>query len=418
MYITSVMVNSISNSIGNESGVITTNSDYNYEMMESFIVTVVAADNGNPTVRRSLVSMTVYIIDENDNDPMFTESVYSPITLPENMAIDQSVAQVNATDSDSGQNGAITYTLAFGQGRFTIDENNGTISLVSSLDRENLDLYQLVITATDNGQMRRSSSASLNITVSDINDNEPVFNATLYQTDVSEDSMVDDLVLTMFASDADIMDNSIIDFAISSGDPYNLFKIEKVISGNGYLGRLRLADRVDYENQTSFQLTVTASDRGVTKMTGTAQVIIDIINTNDNQPMFAMSSYDFSISENIVGAPVGTIVATDADSPTFGTIVSYDFASGTDQSVTSNFTITLTGTVGELRVIGMLDHEKQPVYTFNIVATDSGGSFNSVPVTVNVNNVNEGAPQFEQPFYMANVSENRAANEFVTMVIA
>ena len=405
----------VSNSIGNVSGIISTNDDYNYETMENFTVTVVAADNGNP-IRRSMLSMTVFITDENDNKPVFTPSIYSPITLPENMAIDQSVAQVNADDADSGQNAAITYTLANGQGRFFI-HSNGTISLVSSLDRENVDLYQLVITATDNGQMRLSSSAFLNVTVSDINDNAPQFNATLYQTEVSENSMVDDLVLSIFARDADINNNAVIDFEITNGDPYKLFKIEKVSSGNGYLGRLLIANKVDYENETSFQLTITASDQGIVMMSRSVQVIIDIMNTNDNQPIFALSPYVFFISENVAGAPVGTIVATDADSAPFGTIVSYTFAAGTDQSVTSNFTILTTGTVGELRVIGMLDHEKQPIYTFNIVATDSGMVSMSVPVTVNVTNVNEGAPQFGAPFYMGNVTENRAADEFVIMVI-
>ena len=401
-------------SINNVTGRLSTNQQYDYEMLQNFTVTVVASDRGTPQ-RTSEAILTVLITDKNDNSPTFTQPVYDPISLPEDTAIGYTVALVQASDDDSGSNAAITYTLAYGQGRFAIN-SNGTITLVASMDREITDSYELVITAEDEGQPSRSASVSLNITVSDVNDNPPQFNQTFYLTQLSEDANVGTVVQIVFATDADTGTNADIVFEVADGDPYDLFRIEGQSSGGGYEGRLLLDNKADYENETGFSIRVVAHDQGSGSLSSTALITVNIVNTNDNSPVFLPSTYSFSVSESsIVNTPVGTVVANDNDAGTFGVIASYSFASGTDPTVTSNFSIS--STTGVITVKAPLDHERQPQYQFAVVATDGGGINSTAQVVVNVLNINEGAPQFSLDFYTANVSENRASGEFVIMVM-
>ena len=400
-------------SINNVTGEVFTGEQYDYETVQNFTVAVVASDRGTPQMM-SETTLTVLITDTNDNSPVFSQMVYETVSLSENSTVGHSVMTVQATDDDSGSNAAITYTLAYGQGRFFIN-GNGTISLIAPLDREITELYEVVILAEDEGQPSRSASAALNITVSDVNDNPPQFNQTFYLTQLSEDTSSGTVIQTVFATDADIGTNAEIMFEIADGDPYNLFRIESQNNDTGYEGRLLLNTKADYENETSFSIRIIAHDQGSPSLSSTAHVTVIIVNTNDNSPMFLSSSYTFSVAENsVVGTPVGTVVANDDDAGTFGVITSYSFAIGTDPTVTSNFSIS--STTGIITVGASLDHERQAQYQFAVAATDGGGVSSTAQVVVEVLNINEGAPQFSSQFYTANVSENLDPNQFVITV--
>lgn len=100
--------------------------------------------------------------------------------INENAAIGVRVLAVTATDSDSGKNGQVTYSITSGNiaNTFYINPKTGTITLRRHLDRETVPTYRLTIQATDGGVPPRSSQIDVSIYVSDINDNPPKVNAT------------------------------------------------------------------------------------------------------------------------------------------------------------------------------------------------------------------------------------------------
>lgn len=386
---------------------------YNYETTKNFTVTIVASDEGSP-IRTSESTITVTITDKNDNKPQFTESMYNPIELNENTSLNYIVRTIEAIDADSGVNSLVTYSLANGQGKFIIN-GSGVIQVSSSLDREVDDFYELTITARDSGNPSMSSSVGLNITVLDDNDNAPMFNTSFTSVDLSEDSEVDTQITSWFASDEDINENSEITFKIQSASPYNLFSIEQEPSSGGFIGRLKLAHKVDYENQTTFSITIRGVDNGSPSQSSATVIIVNVVNTNDNPPKFTEDPYEFSVSESAPpNTQIGTVVASDADIDLFGTISSYSFATGTSMDILDRFSISAS--TGIIRNKVKLDHEMQSIYHFNVAATDGGGRMTTVPVSVNVLNENEHAPNFTMSVYTASVSENLPAGESIGMV--
>ena len=404
-------------SIDNKTGVIKSRVGYDYEQMTEFTVLVNASDEGNPPLW-SVVNFTVTINDLNDNKPQFNYSSYGPYVLSEATTPQYSLVTVPATDEDSENNGYVSYRLENGKGRFSIDTEHGEITLVSSLDREVTDYYSLVVKAYDHGASRLTSTMYINVTVSDVNDNSPIFNENAQILSFSEGIASGSLLTTLTANDTDIGENGTIQFDIISGNAAGIFNITTVPSGNSYNGEIRLQTRMDYENKTSHILTIKASDMGPSPRSNTATVFITVNNINDNSPVFIPNSnYVFSISEVAQsGSAVGTVQATDADIGSFGTISSYSTAPDTHSYITGNFTISDTTGVISLSSSSSLDYEGQNQYVFTVTATDAGGLTSNASVTINILNYNDNQPTFDQNFYTANISENLNAGTGVIQV--
>ena len=120
---------------------------------------------------RDAAEVRVRVVDVNDNDPTFGQTC-RPVEIPENAPENSFVHAVVAYDSDSGENGRISYTLSGGEGSFKLDPNSGKL-FSESLDREKKSEYELRITATDNGEIPRSTTCSIAVKVIDKNDNDP-----------------------------------------------------------------------------------------------------------------------------------------------------------------------------------------------------------------------------------------------------
>ncbi|CAL8102042.1 unnamed protein product [Calicophoron daubneyi] len=127
--------------------------------------------NGSRTQYTSTMTATLTIRDVNDHPPEFTEEVYH-VSILENNAIGEKIAQVHATDQDEGENGQITYTL-LDRANFKVDSITGWVTANMEFDRESRGSYQVSVIATDQGNPRLSSSALLNLTVLDTNDHRP-----------------------------------------------------------------------------------------------------------------------------------------------------------------------------------------------------------------------------------------------------
>ena len=136
-----------------------TNSSLNYEDISSYQVNVTATDGGSPMLSGStLISIT--ILDENDNNPVFSASTYRP-TIAENTIEGSIVEMLRATDADSTTNGQIMYSLLEFTEVFDVDNSSGIVTVRDSsfLDYETVQSYSILVEARDMGVPSRVTQA-------------------------------------------------------------------------------------------------------------------------------------------------------------------------------------------------------------------------------------------------------------------
>lgn len=144
---------------------------------------------------------------------------YLSCSVFQDTAIGITIATVAATDDDHGSDGLIVFTLIDGnsEGRFQIDPKSGVVELRKQLDRETTKMYSLIVQASDQGTPSLSSTATVNVTLLDVNDNAPLCNHSSYVIEVAENFTVNGTVVSLQCSDADQGQNSVISYNITSG---------------------------------------------------------------------------------------------------------------------------------------------------------------------------------------------------------
>ncbi|XP_029029135.1 protocadherin-16-like [Betta splendens] len=398
------------------SGGVSLTATLDFEEKTWYTLTVRATDSQH----QAEANVTILVEDINDNAPVFTQDLYQ-VTLPEHTPPGSAVVTLTATDRDSGDNGKITYSvMSSTQEGFYIDPNNGTlfISHRAEFDPERPSV-SIVIEARDRGSPSLSSLTTVQVQISDVNDNAPVFHQSEYRATVSEDSIPGSTVLTFEAFDSDLSrDNCGFDFAIASGNEGNTFQIEssvRFLEGRGFqtVGTLLLAEGLDFETKPLYNLTVVVSDRGVPQRSSSVAAVITISDVNDNPPVFSRAEYTVSLSE---GAAAGTeiirLTATDPDS-TPNAEVQYTISSGDEVNL-----FTMDQWTGALRLQRGLDREHQSTHVVIIQATDGQGHFALVPVIVEVKDVNDNHPFFPVEVLTASIRENQPGNSAVTVLHA
>lgn len=142
------------------------------EHLDRLTVTVTATDNGSPRMSTTM-EITLEVEDANDHDPEFSQDAYN-LTVREDVPRGTSLGRVQAHDQDVGKNGRVRYLLTQ-TSPFVVDAVRGVITVMEKLDREKESSYSFIITAVDQGDVSRSASAALTITVLDVNDFAPLF---------------------------------------------------------------------------------------------------------------------------------------------------------------------------------------------------------------------------------------------------
>lgn len=179
-----------------------------YKQEKRFVLTVTASDSGG---RSDTALVYVNISDANNYAPVFENAPYA-VSVFEDAPIGTTVLVVSATDSDVGQNAQITYSLGTESDdqeitEFVINAQTGAITTTRALDRELVSGYLLTVTARDGGLPALSDTTDVEISVTDMNDNPPVFESPQYQGSVTEDVLVGTSVLRVSATDNDIGSN-------------------------------------------------------------------------------------------------------------------------------------------------------------------------------------------------------------------
>ncbi|KFV61510.1 Protocadherin-23, partial [Dryobates pubescens] len=210
---------------------------------------------------RSTTVMTVLIQDVNDNVPKFEQSHYKA-SVWEGQSPQTDIIQVFATDLDSGLNGEMEYSILSGNenAAFLIDSARGIIATNTVLDHENASSHRemaashsLVLLASNRGTPSLNSTATVLITVLDVNDNPPVFSSSEYHVHIKESVPVGSHVTEVTASDCDAGTNAEITYAIISGNDRGHFRLD------GKTGAVDLMKALDYEDTITFTLVIQAT---------------------------------------------------------------------------------------------------------------------------------------------------------------
>ncbi|KAI4818747.1 hypothetical protein KUCAC02_004049 [Chaenocephalus aceratus] len=366
---------------------------------------LVRADDGKQS---SDMRLNITVKDLNDHTPKFSRATYS-FDIPEDMASGSIVAAILASDSDSGVNGEVTYSLEDDDEdeTFRLNPVTGVFNVTRPLDYETQRFYILTAKARDGGG--QASTVRVYFNVLDVNDNPPVFNTSSYSSSVSESLPPGSSIVTVGASDEDDGPNAQLLYRIASGDPQSHFVITKE-------GVLQTKKALDRETQSFYNLVVTVNDLApppMARFTSTAQVSIILLDINDCPPAFTSQRKTY-IQEN---TPVDTVVftakATDADSGP-NSYVEYSMKG----PFGNKFSI---GTIdGDVRLVGELDREELSNYTLTVVATDKGepALSSTMDVTMMVLDVNDNTPSFSQNIYDIEIEENTLTGTDVIQVFA
>lgn len=380
-------------------------SQLDYETNKEYTLRIRAQDGGRPPLSNISGLVTVQVLDVNDNAPIFVSTPFQATVL-ENVPLGYSVIHIQAVDADSGDNSRLQYWLTETTPNFPFAINNSTgwIVVSAELDRESVDFYNFGVEARDHGTPMMSSSASISMTVLDVNDNNPEFTQKAYYMRLNEDAAVGTSVVTISAVDRDI--NSVVTYQISSGNTRNRFSITSQSGG----GLITLALPLDYKLERQYVLSVTASDG--TRF-DTAKVYVNVTDANTHRPVFQSSHYTVNINENRpVGTTVVVISATDEDTGENARITYY-----MDDSIPQ---FSIDSDSGAVTTLMELDYEDQVSYTLAITARDNGipQKSDTTYLEILVNDVNDNAPRFLRDHYLGSVMEDVPVYTSVVQVSA
>ncbi|XP_038629350.1 protocadherin-15b isoform X4 [Scyliorhinus canicula] len=393
--------------ISNSSGLITIAPGVRLKVGRTYALTVKATDNAQLAQRRSSIT-TVYIEvlpPNNQSPPRFPQMLYN-VEVSEAMRTGATLLNLRATDRERDP---IVYHIQNGdpQHVFNIIQNTGQLVLEKSLDRESTDRYILIVTASD-GKPDSTSTTTVNIVVTDVNDNDPTFDAIFLKNFTVLEEEANIYVGQVRATDPDAGVNGQIRYSLANFQ--NLFRI----TSNGSIYTMTSLDR---ETEDKYDLLVEASDGAVDPRRSTMTVPIRVLDVDDNSPVFSQSTYVVSVPENNeVGMVILQLQATDAD---VGPNATYHI-----RTVEVRQLFSVNQRTGEVSILESVDYETLPAadasYTFVVEALDSGGSMppGLATVIVQIKDMNDYSPEFSKPSYKGLVAPDALKGSLITVVSA
>ncbi|CAM5108092.1 unnamed protein product [Eretmochelys imbricata] len=386
-----------------------------------------AKDNGDPALT-AVTSVEIQIQDVNNYAPQFTMALYN-VSVSEDASVGGTILTFSAIDYDwIHENTYIEYSIISSNTNnlFHVETSViestppykmvGNLVLSSPLDRETASSHHVIILASDRGTPPLNSSATVLITVLDVNDNPPVFSNLEYRIHVRENIPIGSHITVVSANDCDAGANAEVTYTIISGNDKGHFRLD------GKTGSVDLIRTLDYEETIKFTLTIQASDGGVNvRNVAFSVVFVSVLDDNDYAPLFLFPSLNCVVHENLPAFSfVCTVYALDFDTGPYGHLT-YSIQSsclsdhGSPQDHDMFFIDSLTG---DIQTKQMLDYESQNKYCFIAQAKDKGDSIATLTVQVDVEGTDEFDPVFTEDQYFFGLPEKNEAGQLVGKVAA
>ncbi|XP_065255643.1 cadherin-6 isoform X4 [Emys orbicularis] len=365
----------------------------------------------------------IKIHDINDNEPMFTKDVYNA-SVPEMSDVGTFVVQVTATDADDptyGNSAKVLYSILQGQPYFSVESESGIIkTALLNMDRENREQYQVVIQAKDmGGQMGGlSGTTTVNITLTDVNDNPPRFPQSAEHFKTPESAPPESPIGRIKANDADVGENAEIEYSITEGDGSDMFGV--ITDKDTQEGIITVKKALDFEKKKLYTLKVEATNThvdprflylGPFKDSTTVRILVEDV---DEPPVFSRPAYILEVKEDVpINSIIGTVTAQDPD--VAKNPVKYSVDRHTDMDRVFN----INSGNGSIFTSKPLDRETLLWHNITVIAAEINNPKQSsrVPVFIKVLDVNDNAPEFAM-FYETFVCENAKAEQLIQTLSA
>ena len=288
-----------------------------YEQVTAYKLTVQAYDGEQ---KFGSLKVVVNVTDVNDNVPLFEKSLYT-VSLEESYPVGQTFLHLKATDVDSGLNGKIKYFFPKTQSRtlkyFKLDPQTGELSLAKPLNHKQQHLFDFQVVAQDSAARAKLSLTTVQVTVIDINNFAPEItimplneqgNVELFENEPSFT-----FVFQIFVHDSDSDLYGKVTCFINNEEAHRFFRLDK-LSEEEYKVVTSDQASIDKEVTDTFLVNITCRDHGEPPQASHKTATIQIRDVDDNAPYFEQKEYSVKINEN--NAPnlaLARVVATDAD---------------------------------------------------------------------------------------------------------
>ncbi|KAK3100571.1 hypothetical protein FSP39_021988 [Pinctada imbricata] len=274
-----------------------------------------------------IISVEVIIQDLNDNVPTFQTSTINR-QISEAAIIGSPILLNEATDFDSTLvNRILSYDMVATNAPFTFSATSKSeggfdlkLILNKTLDRENVDSYNVYIVAKDGGAPQNTGTLTVNIEVTDFNDNAPAFIGDSYNASIPENAMVGYSITKVVATDKDIGENGKVSYKLNPRQTH-LAKIQKLFAVSETSGKISVKGSLEYESGKLFQIGIEASDNGQQPRTGHTTVKVTVLDVVNNSPQVKVNfllphnSGEVNISEaSKIGTVIAHVTAEDVDS--------------------------------------------------------------------------------------------------------
>ncbi|XP_065146628.1 protocadherin alpha-2-like isoform X3 [Paramisgurnus dabryanus] len=297
---------------------------------------------------------------------------------------------------------------------FGVNLKTGTLFVNNRIDRESLcptdQKCTMVIEAMAHNPL---SLFRIEINIIDINDNAPSFPVNSQIINITEVSTVGEKFSLPLAEDPDSGNNAVKTYKLSPNEHFSLDvqNVEQSVTVE-----LVLMKHLDREKQSIIHLTLTAVDGGKPPMSGSLDIIVNVLDVNDNSPVFSKSLYKVKVNENIaIGTQILTLSATDLDEGVNGDI-SYSIVKQGNAKVADLFSVNPDS--GLITVRGDIDYEENAAVELRVVAKDKGQPPKSsqCKLLVEVIDVNDNAPELMVTLLASNIKEDSKVGTAVALI--
>lgn len=381
----------------------------NREVKDQYLLTVQANERHSGMEAQTQVQLRV--LDVNDLRPLFSPTSYN-ISVPENTPIRTSIGRVSATDADAGTNGEFYFSFREWTPMFSIHPTSGVITLTGKLDHLEMELYEIDVLAVDRGLKLHgknyvSRTAKLTVQVLQANDHAPVVTAVpLSPWNATKDPTY---AFVSVEDDDEGQNGEIASLSIVAGDPLQQFKAIRTSSGSNEY-KLKAIKEVDWEGYDfGYNLTLQAKDKGNPPKFSTA-VVVRVKPPYENivPIQFEKSVYRVNLSE--FAPPHSPVVMIQAVPK--GANVKYLLQYKMHQHRNP---FTINPNTGFITTAEPVQAQRVSQYEFEVMTTNRRAA---AKVVVNIIDMNNNAPKFQQSTYEASVDEHAPIGTSVLAVSA